>query len=1792
MKTMRISILFTALCLSLSVHGQDIFSEMSAPEESLINEEVCFSLTLSNTGVPGYQPYIRLLLPPSTPATGLLIKMFDETITNVQIEGTVSGGTVLDPNLSDEIPESLISGPDGYQLVLVNLPVGSMVENGVELEITGCVHLNGPTVEIGTPVVIYAQPVYRFGDEPTGVNGPLVDDELSVSIIPSLYTLTKEIDQTDYPTGSCWDMMYSLKVNIAEGELVTDLVVTDLLPPELQYVMVIGVTPGCVVQQQPSTANPGGTLKVQCNNAFGTPDTDDVQVSFLAYITDQLDPISCDSVVVENNASLASNEGSTLLAQVPANGHHFIAGSDESSAEVWPGMVVPYEVKYKVSEYVDGIDAAILAIRICDGMMPMGNEMLNGVPISPSSTAGPTVGEYEYHYNLSASNGSPFAPCEEGSFTMDVMVLETYDGGDPVSSTDVLLVTAVLDYDIVNGTTECFKTMDASYSIPSAEVIKEIVSSPANGDGYVPGETVEYRLTMVIPSGDAKDIVFEDIFPSPIHDVATLDLTFGNDIVLSPLDNVGLNPQAIFIDTDRNMLSIEWGDLSINNPSEAAVISVDISAVITAEPFANGLTHSNFGRFKFNNTVAATSTFLDLVSIEVGAPLLDIRKGVAETSNPNAVLNPIQIPVNANVTNVDANDILTYQITLRNLGDAPAYDAIVVDIPPSDYLENCTLVSVQNEFEVDKAFAGSLFTTGLVVEQIDRDGSVDGSWAVIKYTCEIKSDIESVDNFLNESEVTWAASPGNPDRFEPIYDAASGSTPHPVIEKTVLNVNPGYTNSSDVHIGELISYRADLTVIEGITKTMSFEDILEPGLSIESLDSLVIPYGVTFAAGSNSEVWNNALVEDLGPDPVDQRRKLSLNFENTTNTGNNNLVAETISVYYKAVALNSPENQNGEVLDNEAKIKYVRGNSGGVVNVTATASCTVVEPDIELNLDWFNTQLNPGEETFVTVSVAHSAMSTAEAHDVEFTFDLPIGLELVDGSFSVECDELFEVMPSEEFGQIMAKWDRLPLDLECDFVFTVKVSDSYPPCTFLDHCANLSWRSINDADEASMGLTPMNELSVPRTGSSDDVGDVLNVYADNECGALEIISEAMITPTLTGPQQACSGSEVVLTIPEYDGFGVIYHWTGPGVPAGYNSNVLTLDALGSGDEGVYNVYVEVGDCETDISNTIDLIINGNPIVELDDLDLPCTDGTDDVSLTPNITGGDEPFDYFWSGPDYSSTNEIAIIPNAGVDDEGVYSLYIIDDNGCISNTSTSVLAVTNAPATPEIEGTLIACEGADLVFTCTNYLGDVTYHWNTPNGEEITVNSQFTIEEAGGLADGLYSVWVTINECTTATSNLLNVEVVPTPETPEITASETQICAGSTLVLSGPGGAGTYTWSGPNGYTSSQASPPIVTDISSFEAGTYTLIVANSGCASEMGSIEVEVIPQPATPSLTSNSPICAGQDLLFITDDTAFEYVWEIPGGTQFTTSEGEFVISNSLPTDEGEYTLIVFDGICYSASSLAAEAIIDVIPSVQAAGGSDVYACDGAEAWLNASNDQAYSGFWTTSADDLTVISPESSESSVIGASAGNSYVLTWSLFNDGCGVYSSDDIILHSPEDPKAEIDSLELGQGEAVDIFVLVNDWHDQHLVTVNIVEEPMHGSADVGLNEFVDYRADDDYFGTDEFIYEICLDECPSMCDTAQVKLLIRPYLEIPDVITPNGDGANDTFFITGLENFPNNELYVYNRWGREVFGTANYQNDWEGMWQGKTLPEGTYYYVFKETDTRTSVQQGYIFLHR
>ena len=93
-------------------------------------------------------------------------------------------------------------------------------------------------------------------------------------------------------------------------------------------------------------------------------------------------------------------------------------------------------------------------------------------------------------------------------------------------------------------------------------------------------------------------------------------------------------------------------------------------------------------------------------------------------------------------------------------------------------------------------------------------------------------------------------------------------------------------------------------------------------------------------------------------------------------------------------------------------------------------------------------------------------------------------------------------------------------------------------------------------------------------------------------------------------------------------------------------------------------------------------------------------------------------------------------------------------------------------------------------------------------------------------------------------------------------------------------------------------------------------------------------------------------------------------------------------------------------------------------------------------------------------------------------------------------------------------------------------------------------------------------------------------DSASVTVLVDENVDaglfIPNAITPNNDGANDHWFIQGLERFDDNEVIILNRWGDEVFTSKNYENDWRGTYNGNDLPEGTYYFILKVSNSTFS----------
>jgi gliding motility-associated-like protein len=86
------------------------------------------------------------------------------------------------------------------------------------------------------------------------------------------------------------------------------------------------------------------------------------------------------------------------------------------------------------------------------------------------------------------------------------------------------------------------------------------------------------------------------------------------------------------------------------------------------------------------------------------------------------------------------------------------------------------------------------------------------------------------------------------------------------------------------------------------------------------------------------------------------------------------------------------------------------------------------------------------------------------------------------------------------------------------------------------------------------------------------------------------------------------------------------------------------------------------------------------------------------------------------------------------------------------------------------------------------------------------------------------------------------------------------------------------------------------------------------------------------------------------------------------------------------------------------------------------------------------------------------------------------------------------------------------------------------------------------------------------------------------------------ILSPNGDGNNDFLYFNEIAISPNNNLEIFNRWGRMVFKEENYTNLFQGKANvsgvvqiGKPLPTGVYFYIIKLHDLDI-IHQGYLFI--
>lgn len=94
-------------------------------------------------------------------------------------------------------------------------------------------------------------------------------------------------------------------------------------------------------------------------------------------------------------------------------------------------------------------------------------------------------------------------------------------------------------------------------------------------------------------------------------------------------------------------------------------------------------------------------------------------------------------------------------------------------------------------------------------------------------------------------------------------------------------------------------------------------------------------------------------------------------------------------------------------------------------------------------------------------------------------------------------------------------------------------------------------------------------------------------------------------------------------------------------------------------------------------------------------------------------------------------------------------------------------------------------------------------------------------------------------------------------------------------------------------------------------------------------------------------------------------------------------------------------------------------------------------------------------------------------------------------------------------------------------------------------------------------------------YTMTVKNAENCTSTDDVKITVLPYcVKVMNAFSPNGDGANDRWIVTsGTGCTDRIKVAVFNRYGQQVYVNENYQNTWDGTFNGKPVPDGTYYYA-------------------
>ena len=446
------------------------------------------------------------------------------------------------------------------------------------------------------------------------------------------------------------------------------------------------------------------------------------------------------------------------------------------------------------------------------------------------------------------------------------------------------------------------------------------------------------------------------------------------------------------------------------------------------------------------------------------------------------------------------------------------------------------------------------------------------------------------------------------------------------------------------------------------------------------------------------------------------------------------------------------------------------------------------------------------------------------------------------------------------------------------------------------------------------------------------------------------IDQSPATPVAGSNSPLCTNDTVKLTGADVTS-SISYHWSGPSSFNSSNQNPVINNASAT-QSGMYTLTVTSGLCSSTDSTLV--IVNPKPpIPELSPILPHCSGTTLAFTVIADTVGAT----YLWSGPNgYSSILENPAIPNIVTADGGVYSV-TATLLGC-SSTYTVNVTVDSTPVAPTASSNSPVCSGNTLFLTSFSPTAGATYSWAGP-GTYTATSQDTSIINTITPESGNYTVTATSHYTSLNCSNsgVTPVVINQTPGLPTAT-SNSPVCTGGLLAFTSVAtpGSGTYYWSGPNIFTSTIENPQI-NNVTIDAAGVYAVYETLNGCTSPTAYDTVTVVQSPATPVVSSNSPVCEGNTLMLYAIDTSSGITYNWSGPSSFAATDANPLIDNAAVSAGGLYLLTVSQGICTATATTN----VVVTPRPAFTCGNNGPICQGDTLKIFAIGDPAYVYSWT---------------------------------------------------------------------------------------------------------------------------------------------------------------------------------------------------------------------------------------